>query len=227
MEKYTLSFLRHYNRAFPFTRIPRDWQDIWVKRICTTQGNSTIIICHIWKMDFVELWEIVTNSPGMSLKKGNDASHNYSFQGPNWVGRNEHLGITSEGDKRQPVCIDHDRSLHKVHETRIDDLDDRFASHNCFKQLGNTIWVFQYVLSENRTQFISSLFELLCVLLGSKQLTTTVYHLKTSKPAEIFKKPIIAMLLYYVTEHHRDWYIYLKSLMYTNNAQVHTSSKLP
>lgn len=62
-----------------------------------------------------------------------------------------------------------------------------------------------HVLISDGMQFISELFETLCVFVNTKFLTTPAYHLQASEHAGCFDKRIIARLRHCVTEHQRDW----------------------
>lgn len=68
------------------------------------------------------------------------------------------------------------------------------------------------MLEDNGSQFISKFFQSLCAFLGSKNLTTTAYHLETNGHVESFNKTTIARLRQYVADNQRDWDVYVQPL---------------
>lgn len=84
----------------------------------------------------------------------------------------------------------------------------------------------EFVLTDNGTQFISKLFELICAVLGTRHLTTTAYYLQTNGQAKRFNKTIIARLQHCVAEHLRGWDIQVQALTYTYSSQLHRSKNI-
>ena len=90
-------------------------------------------------------------------------------------------------------------------------------------------WIMPYgipnaILSDNGPQFVAKFFELLCVMLGIKHLTTTAYHPETNGQAERYNRTLAARLRHFVSEHQDDWDAYIQPLTYAYNAQVHRST---
>lgn len=81
-------------------------------------------------------------------------------------------------------------------------------------------------LTENWTQFVSQLFQLLSAFLGRKPLTSKAYHPQTNGQSERFEKSVLARLGHNVAEHQRDSSIYGLQLRYANSAQAHCSTNL-
>lgn len=61
-----------------------------------------------------------------------------------------------------------------------------------------------HVLTNNRAQIISKLFESLCAFVGTKHLRTAMYHSQTNRQAELISMKIIPRLRHYVAKHQRD-----------------------
>ena len=58
-----------------------------------------------------------------------------------------------------------------------------------------------HVLSDNRLQFASKLFQLLCPALGVRNVFTKTYHPQTNRQAERFNHTILHGLRVFVGEH--------------------------
>lgn len=69
-----------------------------------------------------------------------------------------------------------------------------------------------HVLTDDRTQVLRIFFEALCIVLGTKDMTTTAHHPQTNRQVECFNKTMIAILWHYAVEHQRYWDIYVQQL---------------
>lgn len=83
-----------------------------------------------------------------------------------------------------------------------------------------------FVVTDNRTQVISKLFESVCFILGAELLSTTAYHPQGNGKVERFNKTIIPRRKPNDMEHQRNLDIYVQLLTYIYDTQVHRSTGL-
>ena len=94
-------------------------------------------------------------------------------------------------------------------------------------------WVFKYgapkeLVSDNGSQFVSTLFQEACKLLSVDNAFTMTYHPQTNGQAERFNRSLTAMLRCYVEDHPAEWPKYVRALCYAYNSAVHqTTGKSP
>ena len=90
-------------------------------------------------------------------------------------------------------------------------------------------WVYpygmpNYLLTDNGTQFVSKFFETICSYLGIKHLTTTAYHPECNGQAERYNRTLVERLRHYVSEHQKQWDVYVPTLTYAYNLQTHRAT---
>lgn len=81
------------------------------------------------------------------------------------------------------------------------------------------------ILSDYNSQILSTFFTTLCVLLGTKLVTTTKYHPQSCGQVKSFKKRLVDALQLYIDDHQTDWYMYIEKLAYGSNTQVHRTTE--
>lgn len=69
-----------------------------------------------------------------------------------------------------------------------------------------------------------SFFPTLCNFLGVDNVLATAYHPQTNGKIERCNKTIVVSLRPYLSEHQSDWEVFLPSLTYACNAQVHRTT---
>ena len=94
-------------------------------------------------------------------------------------------------------------------------------------------WVFKYgppseLVSDNGSQFVSTLSQEVCTELSIENAFTTTYHPQTNGQAERFNRSLAAMLRCYVEDHPTEWPKYVRALCYAYNTSIHqTTGKKP
>lgn len=72
--------------------------------------------------------------------------------------------------------------------------------------------IFAHLLKDNRSHFVSTFFERICNFLGLKPLTITAFHHLRNGQAERYNRMLISRMRRYVSEHQRNWDIFVEQL---------------
>lgn len=83
----------------------------------------------------------------------------------------------------------------------------------------------RFFLTDQGSNFNSSLVKEICRLCNTRKLSTTAYHPQTDGLVERFNKTLAILLSMYVNEHHTDWDVYLPFIVFTYNTSVQESTK--
>ena len=84
----------------------------------------------------------------------------------------------------------------------------------------------QHVLSDNGPQFTARFFRETCRILGANNWYTTTYHPRTNGQVERYNSTIVRALRHYISDHPREWDLYVDALTYAYNCQPHSSTKI-
>lgn len=82
-----------------------------------------------------------------------------------------------------------------------------------------------YLLTNSGLYFVRKFFTLVCKYIGIKHLTATTYHLQSNGQAKQVNRTIIIRLSHYNAGHQQNWILYVQSLSYAYNTQIHQSTK--
>lgn len=75
-------------------------------------------------------------------------------------------------------------------------------------------WVFRYktldtILTDNKSQFVSSFSSALCTSMGTKLVTTTQNHLQSDRQVKRFNTDQEERICHYVTNEQKNWNVFL------------------
>lgn len=74
-------------------------------------------------------------------------------------------------------------------------------------------------------KFVSNFFPLLCLFFEIKEVTTIAYHLQTNGKIEQYNRSLAMGQPQYVSEHQRNWDMYVQLLAYVYNTQMHRATR--
>ena len=80
------------------------------------------------------------------------------------------------------------------------------------------------LLSDQGKPFLSKLIKSIYSDLGIKKIQTTAYHPQTDGIVERFNRTMIKMLNNYVSEHQKDWDLYLDQVLFAYRTSCHAST---
>lgn len=164
-------------------------------------------------MTLKRLWNTVANSPEYTIREAKTPPTTSPEYWPTIICRDGHPGTPSEIENSVPfVLVLTDRHLKYAKA-----LSPSKTIVSYFVSLFMEAWIVQYgipnfVLTNKRTQFTSKILRVYAPL-GTKQLTITVHVLQANGLAGCFKKTVFAQLRHYMTEHEKEWCIYVHPLM--------------
>lgn len=77
-------------------------------------------------------------------------------------------------------------------------------------KLETTVWNSNSIFPSNGFWTFSKFFMILCLLVGSMNLTPTSSISKTNRRAERYNHTFVSRLCHYVSTHHKDWFTYVQ-----------------
>lgn len=80
------------------------------------------------------------------------------------------------------------------------------------------------ILTDQGTNFMSSVFKNMCKLLRIKKINTTAYHPESNGALENTHKTLVEYLRHFVNESSSDWDEWIKFAIFTFNTTPHTST---
>lgn len=84
--------------------------------------------------------------------------------------------------------------------------------------------ILEFVLADNGLQMVCRFFAMVCADLGVRHLTTTACYWQINSQAERFNHTIMTSLRHYVACDQQNWAIFVQTLTYAYNTQVHRST---
>lgn len=81
------------------------------------------------------------------------------------------------------------------------------------------------LLSDQGTNFLSSLVAEICKLCDTRKINTTPYHPQTDGLVERFNKTLASMLAMYINKKHNDWDVFLPSATFAYNTAKQESTQ--
>ena len=120
--------------------------------------------------------------------------------------------------------VNHDENIH-VHPIVECARQNGKRPTRCFPEN----WVFKYgapkyLLTDNGKHLAAKFFDSVCGLLRVRHYFTAFYHPQTNGQTERFNKTIMEHLRHFAVGHQTDWDLYIQSLTYAYNMQVHRST---
>lgn len=84
--------------------------------------------------------------------------------------------------------------------------------------------IMQSIVTDQGTNFMSTLFKDICKLLKIKKITTTAYHPEANGQLERSHRTLAEYLRHFINENQQNWDIFIPYAMFTYNTTPHTAT---
>ena len=138
----------------------------------------------------------------------------------------DHVGpfpMSNNGNKYILVIVD--RFTRYAEAVAVTDTSAVTSAEAIVKYIICRYGMFEVLLSDRGSGFMSELFRHVMALLGVKQTKTTAYHPRSNGGVERFNKTLKKMIKLWVNKQHSDWDVLLPFALFAYNTSVHTSLK--
>jgi transposase InsO family protein len=138
----------------------------------------------------------------------------------------DHVGpfpMSNSGNKYILVIVD--RFTRYVEAVAVTDTSAKTTAEVIMNHIICRYGVFEVLLSDRGSGFLSEIFTGIMKLLGIKQKKTTAFHPKSNGMVERFNKTLKKMLKRWVNQQHTDWDLLLPFALFAYNTSKHSTLK--
>jgi hypothetical protein len=138
----------------------------------------------------------------------------------------DHVGpFPMSNNSNKYILVIVDRYTRYAEAVAVPDTSAKTSAETIVQYIICRYGMFDVLLSDRGSGFMSEIFKHVMKLFGVKQIKTTAYHPKSNGVVERFNKTLKKMLKLWVNKQHTDWDVLLPFALFAYNSSVHSTLK--